>query len=199
MRRVDIAAPRIILAVGGEGDRDAQPSFLRHGLHLVVGIYLLVRRAVGVVEVMRDAKLVDVNPHGVVAAVVGALLQVEGIRVGEVHAGIVAARADVIQQHGLFLQRHLGEQVRHAVLGVRAPVLVHVQLAVAVQILELQTVYLDQLLDGRAQSDLGVRSADRDDLRRGRFSRCHRAKRHREHHRDRQKQGQFPHESTTFL
>ena len=149
VRGIDVATPGVEFTVGGEGEGYAQPGSFGHGLHFVVRAHLFVRCAVGVVQVIGDAVHVDVIPHGIVGTVIGTILLIQGIRVGEIHAGIVAAGADVVQQHGLFLECHLAQQVGDAVLDIRPPVLVHVQLSIIVQILELQSVHGDDVLDCR--------------------------------------------------
>ena len=66
------------------------------------------------------------------------------------HGGAVAARdAREDERAGLFVRRHLAQQVVDAVGHVRAVVLVDIQRAVAVKVFEVQAVHLDELLRRR--------------------------------------------------
>ena len=63
MRHVNHAAPRVVFAVIGNDNRDAQTAVLRQRLHRIVVHNLLRGRAVGVVQMAGDVQHVDVVPH----------------------------------------------------------------------------------------------------------------------------------------
>lgn len=67
------------------------------------------------------------------------------------------------QQTDFLIQRHLAEQIVHARVHRLPPVFVHVQRAVAVQILELQSINLDDVLHMRFQRNLPCRLIRRND------------------------------------
>lgn len=79
-----------------------------------------------------------------------------GSRVKVRYGGALAARnARKDQRAGLFVSIHLAEQVRHTVLNGLAVVLVDIQRTVAVEVLEVQAVHLDELVLGRG-AQLGL-------------------------------------------
>ena len=63
----------------------------------------------------------------------------------------------MIEQTGLFLQGHLVVQVPDALIHIQAPVLILVQGAVAVQILELQPVHGQDFRHAVQVAQLGLR------------------------------------------
>ena len=228
VRGVDHAAPGVVLAVVGDGDRDAQAGLLTHLLHGVVVFNLLLRQTVGVVQEVGDAVDIDVVPHrmadaaGGVSAAAGAgagsrfffgavsgaegLLRPQEAGIGEIHTGGVAAGVGMDEHGGFLLQRHLAVQILDARVHIRAPVFVDVQFAVLVQILELEAVHLE---NGRsfdvAKLDLIPFGGDDVDLLgrvlgglRGFLSERGEAQTG-ERQKERQQQGQFLHLQHPFL
>ena len=162
MRGIDHAAPRVVLAVVRDDHRDAQAGILRNCLHGVVIGHLLLRGAVGIVQMCGNLQLIDVVPHrlggeGRVVVRHGALGGEHVPAVGEIHALRIAAGVHMIEQTRLFLQRHLVVQVPDALVYIKTPVLILVQRAVAVQILELQSVHGENLRHAIQIAKLGLR------------------------------------------
>ena len=118
VRLIDVSAERIIFAVGGEHHRHAQA--------LGLGGSLQVIQRVG----NGDGRAIQVKQ-----------LAGEGVFLHHV-ARVVQLGVDTEQQANLFLRGHLADQIGDALVGILAPVLVHVQLAVIVEILEFQAVHI---------------------------------------------------------
>ena len=118
VRLVDVAAEGIVLTVGGEHHRHAQA--------LTLGTRLQVVERIG----DGDGGTVQVE-------------QLAGQRIVIHHlTGIRQLGVDAEQQTDLLLGGHLADEVSDAGVGLHAPVLIHVQCAVLVEILELQTIDL---------------------------------------------------------
>ena len=135
VRGIDVAAPCVVLAVAADGQRDAQTALFGQLLHDVVALRQLIGKAVGVVKVMNDMVLINIALQGTLSALVEIV-----VRVGMDH------------QTGLFLDRHLADQVLCAGVDVQTIVLVGVQLAILVQVLKTQAVHLK---DRRCALDVG--------------------------------------------
>ena len=110
----------MISGVRGEDDRDAEPRLFGEFLRPVRPRGQFAGREVIAEDQVSDVALVEVVVQG---------------------AGI--ERRD-LHQPGLLLQGHPGKQVRHTLLNRQSPILVGVEHAVAVQILEGEIADLQQ-------------------------------------------------------
>ncbi len=115
---VDVAAERIVLTVGGEDHRDAQTLRFSLRLQVVQGVGDGDRGAVQIEQQAGHLELFD-----------------------DV-TGVFQISVDAQQSADLFHVVHLGDQVGNALVIRQTPVFVDVQLAVLIQILELQAVNL---------------------------------------------------------
>ena len=155
---INHASPGVVAAVAAEHHGNAQTGGLGNFLESVVLIDQGIGSAVDVVQIGGDIVGDNGVVHGDVAVAVlvgvGGLVGVEPILGVGVHGGEGAAGGSVPQQADLFVDGHLAQQVIHSGIHVLPPVLVYVQLAVAVQILELQAVDFDDLLGAGFQANL---------------------------------------------
>ena len=167
VRHVDHTSPCVVAAVAGQHNGNAQTRRFRDFLERIVFINQRFRRTIDVVQVRRHVIADDGVIHrNVAAAIRGGIrrfVRIEPfLRVG-IHAGERAAGRGVPQQTDFLIQRHLAEQIVHARVHRLPPVFVHVQRAVAVQILELQSIDLDDVLHMRFQFNLPCRLIRRND------------------------------------
>jgi hypothetical protein len=140
-RIVDAGALDMVARVGPEQRRDAQARALGEHLHAVGELRGLLRR-------QRRAGA-DARIGAAAASRVDHVADDEAVHLLLVdergHVGMqrtVAAAVERLDQHqpGLFLERHLCDEVGDARLDRAAPVLIEVWPAVAVRVLELQAV-----------------------------------------------------------
>ena len=109
VRRIDHAAPGVVLAIVGDNHGHAQAGILAQRLHGVVVHDLLRRGAVGIIQVRGDIEHVDVIPHGLggegrvaAAALARAFIDDFARRehiaaVGKVHAPGIAAGVRMVE------------------------------------------------------------------------------------------------------
>ena len=118
VRLVDVAAPGVELTVGGEHHGHAQALGFGRSLQVVERIDNFNG---GAVEVEKHAGKVEIRNQG---------------------AGRFQIGADAEQQAGFLFFRHLADQIVDTGVHVLAPVFVHIQLAILVHVLKLESVDL---------------------------------------------------------
>ena len=158
VRHVHHAGPGVVAAVAAQHHRHAQAGGFRDFLERVVLVNQGIRGAVHVMQVGRYVVGDDgvVHRHVAVAVLVriGGLVGVEPLFGIRIHGGEGAAGGGVPQQADLLIDGHLGQQVVHTGADFLAPVFVDIQDAVGVQVLEFQSVHLDDFLGAGFQADL---------------------------------------------
>ena len=158
VRHIDHACPGVVAAVTAEHHGNAQAGGLCDFLEGVVLVNQGIGRAVDVVQIGGDIVGDDGMVHGDVAVAilvgVGRLVGIQPVLGIGVHGGEGAAGGSVPQQADFFIQGHLAQQVIHTGIHILPPVLVYVQLAVAVEVFEFQAVYLDDGLGASLQAGL---------------------------------------------
>ena len=96
--------------------------------------------------------------HGHIAVAVliriGGLVGIEPILGIRIHGGEGAAGGGMPQQTDFLIQGHLAQQAVHTGADILTPILVHVQGAIAVQILEFQPIHFDDFLGAGFQMNL---------------------------------------------
>ena len=133
-------------AVIGNDNRDARTAVLRQRLHRIVVHNLLRGRAVGVVQMAGDVQHVNVAPHRA-RRERRAFIRHDAFRpehvaqIRKVNAHRAAAGVHMVEKPRSFFQRHLVIEVFHARVHVLPPVLVDIQLTIAVQVLELEPIH----------------------------------------------------------
>jgi hypothetical protein len=143
----------VVSRIGTDRDGDAESASLRDLLQRIV----LGRKGVGRTPEARDhavhVGVDDERPVGrrvVLAADAGTTHRSAGAR-GAMH-----------HRAGLLLDRHVSDEIAGASLGGETPVLIGVEHAVAVEVLETQAVVFEDRGAPRAQVDLSPQSGDGD-------------------------------------
>ena len=149
----------LVAGVGVDHDRDAVRGLLSHLVQRVDPLRQLARRRVLAQDEVAQPQRLD----GIDSAQLGGraedrgVLQILNLLEQAVHGGLglvrdVDAHAAGIDDHhaDLLVDRHAGNQILRALLVAQLPVLIGIELAVAVRILVVLAIDLDNALDGIA-------------------------------------------------
>ena len=172
---VNHSAPSIIRAVTGENAGYSQTTFLSNGLDLVKQIQLVLGHTGQSSNEAGNMYILNLICHWIYPKIsanflknimrIQCTLWIVNIRIASisyfriVHIGyngaVVAKQATENHGSSFFFRCHLAQQIINTVLNGLTVVLVDIQRAVAVEVLEVQAVHLNELVLGRG-AQLGL-------------------------------------------